>query len=85
MLYGRRDSRYITYHYNNIIIRCCMEGEIVDIELITITRKMVPITGRARAFLVVVFIHVNRRWRQNNNSLPKVVTFFTDYKYTTSP
>ena len=36
MLYGRRDSRYKTYHYNNIIIRCCMEGEIVDIELITI-------------------------------------------------
>ena len=36
MLYGRRDSRYRTYHYHNIIIRCCMEGEIVDIELITI-------------------------------------------------
>ena len=36
MLYGRRDTRYRTYHYNNIIIRCCMEGEIVDIELITI-------------------------------------------------
>ena len=35
MLYGRRDSRYRTYHYY-IIIRCCMEGEIVDIELITI-------------------------------------------------
>ena len=33
MFYGRRDR---TYHYNNIIIRCCMEGEIVDIELITI-------------------------------------------------
>ena len=31
MLYGRRDSRYRTYHYNNIIIRCCMEGEIVVI------------------------------------------------------
>ena len=36
MLYGRRDRRYRTYHYNNIIIRCCMEGDIVDIELITI-------------------------------------------------
>ena len=36
MLYGRRDSRYRTYHYNNTIIRCCMEGEIVDIELIII-------------------------------------------------
>ena len=36
MLYGRRDSRYRTYRYNNIIIRCFMEGEIVDIELITI-------------------------------------------------
>ena len=30
MLYGRRDIRYRTYNYNNIIIRCCMEGEIVD-------------------------------------------------------
>ena len=27
MLYGRRDSRYRTFYYNNIIIRCCMEGE----------------------------------------------------------
>ena len=36
MLYGRRDSRYRSYHYNNIIIIiCCMEGERVDIELIT--------------------------------------------------
>ena len=35
MLYGRRDSRYRTYYYNNLIIRCCMEGVIVDIELIT--------------------------------------------------
>ena len=35
MLY-RRDSRYRTYDYYNIIIRCCMEGETVDIELITI-------------------------------------------------
>ena len=46
------------------------------------TRNMVPIPRRARSFLVVVFIHVNRkegrRGRQNNNSLPKVVTFFTD-------
>ena len=25
------------------------------------TRKMVPITGRARSFLVVIFIHVNRK------------------------
>ena len=33
MLYGRRDTRYRTYHYN---IRCCMEGEIIDIELITV-------------------------------------------------
>ena len=29
-----------------------MEGEIVDIELNTITRKMVPIIGRARSFLL---------------------------------
>ena len=36
MLYGWRDSRYRTYRYNNIIIRCCMDGEIVDIELIAI-------------------------------------------------
>ena len=36
MLYGRRDRRYRTYHYNNIIIRCCMEGEIADINNIII-------------------------------------------------
>ena len=46
MLYGRRDSRYRTYHYNNIIIRCCMEGEIVDIELITIITHYKMLYGR---------------------------------------
>ena len=28
---------------------------------LSITRKMVPIPRRARSFLVVVFIHVNRK------------------------
>ena len=54
---------------------------------------MVPIPRRASSFLVVVFVYMlierrKRRGRQNNNrpiNLPKVVTFFTDYKYTTSP
>ena len=48
---------------------------------------MVPIPRRASSFLVVVFIHVNRKEEEEGreNSLPKVATFFTDYKYTTSP
>ena len=54
------------------------------------TRKMVPIPRRASSFLVVVFIHVNRKEEEEGETeqqqqLPKVVTFFTDYKYTTSP
>ena len=65
-------------------------SQVCSIENRIYTRKMVPIPRRASSFFVVVFIHVNRkveeRGRQNNNnSLPKVVTFFTDYKYTTSP
>ena len=57
-----------------------------------ITRKIVPITRRASSFLVVFgcmlrgwrFIERRRRGRLNNIhiNLPKVITFFTDYKYT---
>ena len=52
---------------------------------IAITRKMVPITRRARSFLK--FQKQNReKGGQNNNNrptnLPKVITFSTDYKYT---
>ena len=66
MLHGRRDSRYRTYHYNNIIIRCCMEGEIVDTELITIIillEKWFPLQGeRAHSLnFVVVCMYVNRK------------------------
>ena len=55
------------------------------------TKKMVPITGRARSFLVFFGVVKNKteRWGgQNNNrsiNLLKVRTFFTDYKYTTYP
>ena len=51
------------------------------------TRKMVPITGRARSFLLVLKNKIERRGRQNKNNrpinLPNVVTFSTDFKYTT--
>ena len=49
-----------------------------------LTRKMVPITGRARSFLKN---KIERRGRQNKNNrpinLPNVITFSTDFKYTT--
>ena len=52
-----------------------------------ITRKMVPITGRARSFLLVFKNKIERRGRQNKNNrpinLPNVITFATDFKYTT--
>ena len=51
------------------------------------TRKMVPITGRARSFLLVFKNKIERRGRQNKNNrpinLPNVITFSTDFKYTT--
>ena len=51
------------------------------------TRKMVPITGRARSFLLVFKNKIERRERQNKNNrpinLPNVITFSTDFKYTT--
>ena len=51
-----------------------------------ITRKMVPITGRARSFLLVFKIKIERRGRQNKNSrpinFPNVITFSTDFKFT---
>ena len=52
-----------------------------------ITRKMVPITERARSFLLVFKNKIERRGRQNKNNrptnLPNVITFSTDFKYTT--
>ena len=51
------------------------------------TRKMVPNTGRARSFLLVIKNKIVRRGRQNKNNrpinLPNVITFSTDFKYTT--
>ena len=48
---------------------------------------MVPITGRARSFLLVFKNKIKRRGRQNKNNrpinLPNVITFSTDFKYTT--
>ena len=48
---------------------------------------MVPITGRARSFLLVFKNKIERRGRQNKNNrpinLPNVITFSTDFKYTT--
>ena len=55
--------------------------------LLFITRKMVPITGRARSFLLVFKNKIERKGRQNKNNrpinLPNVITFSTDFKYTT--
>ena len=51
-----------------------------------LTRKMVPITWRARSFLVFLEFS-NREGGQNKNNrpinFPKVITFSTDYNYTT--
>ena len=51
------------------------------------TRKMVPITGQARSFLLVFKNKIERRGRQNKNNrpinLPNVITVSTDFKYTT--
>ena len=53
------------------------------------TRKMVPITGeRGHSFYFRCFQKkIERRGRQNKNNrpinLPKVITFSTDFKYTT--
>ena len=50
------------------------------------TRKMVPITGRARSFLLVFKNKIERRGRQNKNNRPinllNGITFSTYFKYT---
>ena len=62
--------------------------EIHDIYIYN-TRKMVPITRRASLFLVFFCMYVNRKEEEeggkNNRpiNLPKVITFFADYNYTT--
>ena len=57
--------------------------------LIYILEKWFPFQGeRAHSLLLFLYMLIERRrrrGRQTNNSLPKVVTFFTDYKYTTLP
>ena len=53
------------------------------------TRNMVPIIGRAKSFLLFLSFQKHNREEggQNKNNrpinLPKVITFSTDYKYTT--
>ena len=58
--------------------------------IIYITRKMVPIPRRASLYLVVGFIHVNRKEEEEGETkqqqqFTKGCNIFTDYKYTTSP
>ena len=56
-----------------------------------VTRKIVPVTGRASKLIPCIFgifkNKIERKGGQNNNNrpidLPKVITFSTDYKYTT--
>ena len=52
---------------------------------ISITRKMVPNTGRAHSLYFGVFKNNRGEGRQNSRpiNLPKVITFSTDYNYTT--
>ena len=51
------------------------------------TRKMVPITGRARSFLLVFKNKIERRGRQNKSNRPinllNGIIFSTYFKYTT--
>ena len=51
------------------------------------TRKMVPITGRARSFLLVFKNKIERRGKQNKNNRPinllNGITVSTYFKYTT--
>ena len=55
--------------------------------LLLYTRKMVPITGGARSFLLVFKNKIERRGRQNKNNRPinllNGITFSTYFKYTT--
>ena len=71
----------------DLLLKACAENSDVSITVPEITRKMVPITGRARSFLLVFKNKIERRGRQNKNNrpinLPKVITFSTDFKYTT--
>ena len=54
---------------------------------LVVTRKMVPITGRARSFLLVFKNKIEWRGRQNKNNRPvnllDGITFSTYFKYTT--
>ena len=65
---------------------CCYTGGVLLFKC-DITRKMVPITGRARSFLLVFKNKIERRGRQNKNNrhinLLNVITFSTDFMYTT--
>ena len=50
----------------------------------SMTRKlMVPITGRAKSFLLFYFRGGGDRIKNRPFDLPKVITFSTDFKYTT--
>ena len=76
------DFSFTTVHCNSEIIILQLNCKITNY-----TRKMVPITGRARSFLLVFKNKIERRGRQNKNNrsinLPNVITFSTDFKYTT--
>ena len=77
---GEEESQgYIPVYYE-----ACLKTQPAHKTLIT--RKMVPITGRARSFLLVFTNKIERRGRQNKNNRPinlhNVITFSTDFKYT---
>ena len=79
---------YMTFSTNLIYVCVCVCVCVCGVcAKNVVTRKMVPITGRARSFLLVFKNKIERRGRQNKNNRPinllNVVTFSTDFKYTT--
>ena len=94
--FGPRNSAYAfwtktdTHTYRHISREISIEHPSVGLASLAQLEKWFPFQGeRAHSLLLFLYMlieRMRRRGRQNyNNSLPKVVTFFTDYKYTTSP
>ena len=64
-------------------IQHIIQGYLKKNTIRVITRKMVPITGRVRLFILVFKNKIERRGRQNKNNrpinLPNVITFSTHH------
>ena len=78
----------LTIYALHLLLTALIDSQGGSSELIRIiTRKLVPITGRARSFLLVFKNKIERRGRQNKNNRPINLlngkTFSTYFKYTT--